>query len=72
MKTKFSYGNYTCSRCTKERHGHRFSIDNNMDPGKQPCELVCLTQIEEMVIARVNPILQVTHARGDMLSPQIK
>ena len=35
-----------------------------MDPGNQPIELVCLTQIEEMLIARVNPILQVTHARG--------
>ena len=34
MKTKFSNGIYTCSRCNNERHGHRFSINNNMDPGK--------------------------------------
>ena len=35
-----------------------------MDPRNQPCELACLTQIEEMLIACVNPILQVTHAHG--------
>ena len=64
MKTKFSSGIYTCSRCNNERHGRRFSTDNNMDPGNQPIELARLTQIEEMLIARVNPILQVTHAHG--------
>lgn len=35
-----------------------------MDPGEQPYVLQQLTQVEEMLIARVNPILQVTHARG--------
>ena len=35
-----------------------------MDPGDQPHVLNVLTQVEEMLIARVNPILQVTHARG--------
>jgi len=35
-----------------------------MDPGPQPAILTSLSQIEEMLIARVNPILQVTHARG--------
>ena len=35
-----------------------------MDPGKQPPVLVVLTQVEEMLISRANPILQVTHARG--------
>ena len=24
---------YTCSRCILERKGHRFSFENNMDPG---------------------------------------
>ena len=46
MKTKFSGGIYTCSRCNNERHGHRFSTDNNMDPGNQPIKLARLTQIE--------------------------
>ena len=35
-----------------------------MDPGDQLEVLKFLTQVEEMLIARVNPILQVTHARG--------
>ncbi|XP_057831850.2 uncharacterized protein LOC131042550 [Cryptomeria japonica] len=35
-----------------------------MDPEPQPKELSKLTQVEEMLIARVNPILQVTHAIG--------
>jgi len=35
-----------------------------MDPREQPHILRVLTQVEEKVIPRVNPILQVTHARG--------
>ena len=35
-----------------------------MDPGPQPKVLSTLTYIEEMLIACVNPILQVTHAHG--------
>ena len=35
-----------------------------MDPGPQPATLTSLSQIEEMLIAKVNPILQLTHARG--------
>ena len=31
IKTKLVHGNYTCSRCTRECHGHRFSLENNMD-----------------------------------------
>ena len=33
-----------------------------MDPGNQPAVLVVLTQVEEMLICRASPILQVTHA----------
>ena len=53
-----------CSRCFSEKGVHRFSMENNLDPGKQPNVLKNLTQVEEMFIARVTPILQVTHARG--------
>jgi ATP-dependent DNA helicase PIF1 len=53
-----------CKRCKQERGSHRFSQWNHMDPGEQPHVLRVLTQVEEMLIARVNPILQVTHARG--------
>jgi hypothetical protein len=53
-----------CNRCRQEIGIHRFSSSNNMDLGCQPQELANLTQVEEMLIARVNPILQVTHATG--------
>ena len=52
------------NRCHQEKQIHRFSSSNNMDSGCQPQELANLTQVEEMLIARVNPILQVTHATG--------
>eukprot|EP01018_Ginkgo_biloba_P038592 Gb_30228 [translate_table: standard] len=53
-----------CSRCKHEKHGNRFSLSNNMDSGDQPFVLRILTQVEEMLIARVSPILQVSHAPG--------
>jgi hypothetical protein len=53
-----------CNRCRQEKGKNRFSTLNNMDPGPQPEELANLTQVEEMLIARVSPILQVTHATG--------
>ena len=53
-----------CVICRKEHDIHCFSQDSNMNPHKQPTVLSILTQVEEILIARVNPILQVTHARG--------
>ena len=35
-----------------------------MDPGIQPPVLAALTQVEEMLISRATPVLQVTHAHG--------
>lgn len=35
-----------------------------MDPGEQPYVHQNLTQVEEILIARVNPILQFAHHRG--------
>ena len=35
-----------------------------MDPSDQPIVLSILTQVEEMLIYHVSPILQVRHARG--------
>ena len=53
-----------CKRCKQERGSHHFSQWNHMDPSEKPHVLRVLTQVEEMLIACVNPILQVTHARG--------
>ena len=41
--TKKFHEAYTCSRCILERKGNCFSLDNNMDPGKQPPVLAVLT-----------------------------
>ena len=35
-----------------------------MDPRIQPPILALITQVEEMLISRANPILQVIHAHG--------
>ena len=51
-------------RCRQEHGIHHFSQDNNMNPGKQLPILSILTQVEEMLIAQVNPILHVTHVFG--------
>ena len=46
-----------CNRCHRETNGHRFSKWNNMDPDTQPTILSILTQVEEMLITRISPIL---------------
>ena len=41
-----------------------FSDANNMDPGTMPEHLPTLTEVEEMIIARVHVHLQVARVRG--------
>ena len=53
-----------CLRCLREGSNHRLSVANHMDQGFQPCVLQDLTQVEEMLIARASPILQVMHSIG--------
>ena len=55
---------YACSRCILKRKGHRFSLENNMDPGNHIDFLAVLIQVDEMLVSHANPILQVTHASG--------
>ena len=52
------------NQCHRETNGYRFSKWNNMDLGEQPIVLSIHTQIEEMLIDRVSPIVQVRHADG--------
>ena len=42
----------------------KFSAANNMDPGEIPDELQGLTEIEEMLIAKIFPIVSVYCLRG--------
>ena len=51
---------YVCLRCTRDKHEpKKFSDSNNMNPQRQPACRQGLTQIEEMLIAWVSPIMYV-------------
>jgi ATP-dependent DNA helicase PIF1 len=54
-----------CRRCYTEKDSpKKFSAENNMDPGEVPEELQGLSEIEEMLIARVFPVMSVYRLRG--------
>lgn len=54
-----------CRRCYTEKISpNRFSNENNMDPGEVPAELQGLTEIEEMLIAKVFTVISVYRLRG--------
>ena len=49
-----------CSRCSRDKQEPKlYSPDNNMDPGSVPLALQGLTQVEEMLISPVMPIMSV-------------
>ena len=51
---------YICSRCSRDKNGvKKFSSQNGMTPSQVPNELQGLTQLEEMLIARVFPVISV-------------
>ena len=45
-----------CAHCTRDKK-KRFSHDNGMDPGPVPPQLQGLTQVEEMLISAVMPMM---------------
>ena len=54
-----------CRRCYAEKDNvKKFSARNNMDPGEVPKELRDLTQIEEILIAQIFPIVSVYCLHG--------
>ena len=51
-----------CTRCTRDKKEPKlYSADNGMDPGLVPPELQGLTQVEEMLISSVMPIMSLYH-----------
>lgn len=64
MKVFHNSEGSVCNKCKQEKGMNKFLAMNNMDLGSQPTEQACLTQVKEMLIAHVNPILQVTCALG--------
>ena len=56
---------YICYRCKRDKKSPRkFSAENDMDPGIVPEQLRGLTQVEEMLISRVCPIMRVYRKHG--------
>ncbi|CAG8807182.1 13042_t:CDS:1, partial [Dentiscutata erythropus] len=57
-----------CRCCYNEKSTpKKFSAENNMDPSDMPKELKGLTEIEEMLIAQVFPVMSVYRLRGGQL-----
>ena len=51
---------YICTRCLRDKNDtKKFSFENSLLPSAVPAELENLTQIEEMLIARVFPVMSV-------------
>jgi hypothetical protein len=58
-----------CRRCYNDKTDpKKFSTENNMNPGDLPKELQGLTEIEEMLIAQIFPIISVYCLRGGQYS----
>ncbi|XP_028419285.1 uncharacterized protein LOC114545138 [Dendronephthya gigantea] len=56
---------FVCYRCQRDKKSPKnFSTGNDMDPGTVPEQLRGLTQVEEMLISRVCPIMQVYRKHG--------
>jgi hypothetical protein len=56
---------YICFRCKRDKKSPKnFSAGNDMDPGIVPEQLRGLTQVEEMLISRICPIMQVYRKHG--------
>ena len=52
--------NFICSRCKSDKRNPKlFSVENDMIPSEVPTQLQGLTQIEEMLIAKAFPIINV-------------
>jgi hypothetical protein len=52
--------NGACEKCIREKnHIKMFSSENNMDPGKMPNELKNLSIVEQQLIARISPCINV-------------
>ena len=57
---KLTSGDSVCSRCSRDKQEPKlYSAANNMDPGSVPPALQGLTQVEEMLISLVMPIMSV-------------
>ena len=54
-----------CIDCNKS---NKFSADNNMGPGSVPEKLLNLSYIEQMLIAKIHPIITIYRIQGNQYS----
>ena len=60
IKTKKKKEPYICTRCLRDKNDtKKFSFENSLLPSAVPVALENLTQIEEMLLARVFPVMSV-------------
>ena len=53
-----------CSECNSANKRNKFTIENNMDVGIVPDELKDLWHIEQMLIARIHPVVSIYRISG--------
>ncbi|CAN0456677.1 unnamed protein product, partial [Ascophyllum nodosum] len=54
-----------CKRCNSDKKNPKvFSADSDMNPGYVPPQLEGMTQVEQMLIAKVAPIMRVYRLKG--------
>ena len=59
-KTQLQGTQRICTRCKRDKNTPKiYSSDNKMDPGPVPTELLGLTQVEEMLISAVMPMMSI-------------
>ena len=56
---------HRCKRCNGDKKNPKaFSADSDMEPGDVPPQIEGMTQVEQMVIAKVAPIMPVYRLKG--------
>jgi signal recognition particle subunit SEC65 len=60
LDMSMSSTNDVCKRCFRDREPIKmFSSENNMDPGNTPQELMDLTMVEQQLISKISPCINV-------------
>ena len=73
IKTKKKKEPYICTRCLRDKDdAKKFSFEISLLPSDVPVELENLTQIEEMLIARVFPVMSVYTKPGRRRSQEVQ
>ncbi|CAG8494159.1 7358_t:CDS:2 [Cetraspora pellucida] len=68
LSITLNYKTGNCNKCSRDKLiPKRFSLENDMDSEEVPSELPHLSQVEEMLISQVLPMLTIFNLRGGQL-----